>query len=31
VGVNLDKVRRLAEESRQYLFAARGYTLNILS
>jgi hypothetical protein len=31
VDVNLDKVGRLAEESRQYLFAARGCTLNILS
>jgi cytosine/adenosine deaminase-related metal-dependent hydrolase len=31
VGVNMAKVRKLAEESRQYLFAARGYTLNILS
>ena len=31
VGVDLNNVRKLVEESRQYLFAQRGYQLDILS
>ena len=31
LGVDLNNVRKLVEESRQYLFAQRGYQLNILS
>jgi len=30
-GVNLEKFRQLADESRNYLFAKAGYKLNILS
>jgi hypothetical protein len=30
-GVNLEKFRQLADESRQYLFAKAGYTLDIFS
>lgn len=31
VGVNMDAFRRLADESRNYLFSKAGYTLDILS
>ena len=31
VGINMDKFRQLADESRNYLFAKAGYKLNIFS
>jgi len=31
VGVNMDRFRQLADESRQYLFMKAGYKLNIFS
>jgi 5-methylthioadenosine/S-adenosylhomocysteine deaminase len=31
LGQDLNKIRQLAEESRAYLFAQRGYQLNILA
>ena len=31
VGVDLNNVRKLVEESRQYLFEQRGYQLDILA
>src|SRR5215831_5666208 len=30
-GVNMDKFRQMADESRNYLFAKAGYKLNVLS
>jgi hypothetical protein len=29
-GVNMDKFRQMADESREYLFEQAGYTLNVL-
>jgi hypothetical protein len=31
VGVNMDKFRQLADESRAYLFMKAGYRLDVLS
>lgn len=31
VGVNMEKFRQLADESRNYLFTRAGYKLNIFS
>ena len=31
VGLNMEKFRQLADESRNYLFSKAGYTLDVLS
>ena len=31
IGVNMDKFRQMADESREYLFMKAGYTLDIFS